>query len=94
MFSPNKVNSPLGSSFDEPVFNNQRRIKKLEMNYLKYISHHLETDTINQWITRCQGQNKKGLLKISRVKTSQGKGNNISQTLKRIENINQKKKIS
>ena len=35
MFSPFKMNSPLGSSFDEPVYKNQRKIKNLEANYLK-----------------------------------------------------------
>lgn len=29
MFSPNKVNSPLGSSFEEPVYQNQKQIKNI-----------------------------------------------------------------
>ena len=37
MFSPKKVNSPLGSSFDEPTFKNQSKIKNLEVKYLKYM---------------------------------------------------------
>ena len=36
MFNLNKNNSPLSSSFDEPVFKNQQYIKGLEQNYLKY----------------------------------------------------------
>lgn len=33
MFSPHKNNSPLSSSFEEPVFQNQRQIRNKESKY-------------------------------------------------------------
>lgn len=35
MFNLSKINSPLNSSFEDPVFQNQRQNKRLEYKYHK-----------------------------------------------------------
>ena len=80
MFSPNKNNSPLGSSFEQPVYQHQRNIRNIESHYFRLLYDNAVMNTKSLFRIKWER------LKRRRI----GRDRNWNCTTERMKNISMK----